>query len=156
MSLSELGKHRESAHDWKRVVELAGEAVPHAYRVQLAVELIYAGDVGAALVEAQKIEPGRDLTSDISYDIACIYARAANELHTGKASATRGSIPDVERNQRAEAHLSAAMRWLKDAASKGLFSDPRQREHAKEDDDLKILRDRPEFRQLMDQAGEKK
>jgi tRNA A-37 threonylcarbamoyl transferase component Bud32/tetratricopeptide (TPR) repeat protein len=155
LALSGTGKHRESADDWKRVVELANDPVPYSYRVQLALELIYARDVGAAVLEAQKIEPAPDISGEDCYNIACIYGRAA-DIHTGKASATKAGVTDVERNRRVDGDVSAALRWLKDAAAKGLFSDPRQRAHAKEDDDLKILRDRPEFRQLVDQADKKK
>ena len=45
LALGYKEKHRESADDWRRVVELAKEPIPHGYRVRLAIELVSAGDV---------------------------------------------------------------------------------------------------------------
>ncbi len=48
-AFSALGKHRESASDWTRVVELSPEPVPARYRVPLAVELVQADELARAL-----------------------------------------------------------------------------------------------------------
>ena len=59
LALSFLGKHRESADDWKRVVELSSEPVPSGYRIRLAVELISSGQLDQALTQAQHVKPSR-------------------------------------------------------------------------------------------------
>ena len=48
--LSGLAKHRESATEWTRVVELSPEPVPLPHRIRLALEL-HAGDQPRALVQ---------------------------------------------------------------------------------------------------------
>ncbi len=147
-SFSVLGKHRESAEDWARVVELSNPPVPAAYRVRLAIERIASDDLARALVQAEIVPPAPRIIGEDCYNLACIFSRSASAIRNDQ------SIASDQRAKR-EAHIANALRWLKAAAEAGFFRDPVIRDHAKKDPDLAILRDRPEFRQLVEPSGAK-
>jgi eukaryotic-like serine/threonine-protein kinase len=147
-ALSGLGRYRESLEEWRHVMTLSGEDVATECRVGLAVGLLGAGEVELAVAEAQKVKERRDVSAGKCYNLACIFARAA---------AARGNtqIPQDDRMRSSRSYSSNALGWLKAAAERGFFRDPANREHAKKDSDLEILRDRPEFREIIDSSPPK-
>jgi eukaryotic-like serine/threonine-protein kinase len=144
LALSGLGKHRESADEWKRVLELSREPVPSYLRIQLALELLYAGQLDQALKQAQLVQPAPGITDGDRYNLGCLFSLAAAAARKDASSSPgKGEIV-------VESHILESLRWLKSASEAGFFRDPANRDHAKNDTDLEILRDRPEFRQLIE------
>ena len=76
-ALKQLGRHRESAIGWTRVVELCDKPVPQQYRVKFAVELIDAGDLARALDQALRRKTTADVAPEDCYDLGRIFARSA-------------------------------------------------------------------------------
>ena len=142
-ALAAIGKHRESAGEWKRMVDLSTPPAPDDVQARLAIELLYADDLDAALAQAQLVQPVQSVSTPDRYNLACIFSRAAAAIRNDRG---------VSANQRAKrsAHISDALRWLKAAADAGFFRVPAQWDGARKDTDLEILRDLPEFRQLLD------
>jgi hypothetical protein len=83
------------------------------------------------------------ITDQDCYNLACLYSRDA--AATKKAQ----SVSDEQRKRTVDAHISHAMQWLKSAVAAGWFLDPARREMAKKDPDLDILRDCPEFEDIL-------
>ncbi len=144
-----LGRHQESAKEWTRVVELSDPPVPAEYRIRLAIELVSAGEVGQALAQAQVVQPAPGISGVDCYNLGCLFSLCARAVRKDT-----GRSPDQRANL-AESHIAEAIRWLKAAGEAGFFRDPANRELAKKDSDLEILRDRPEFRQLVEPSTAK-
>jgi len=149
LALSWLGKHRESADDWTRVVELSTEPVPAGYRVRLAMELVQSGELVRALAQAQLVNATPDIASDDCYNLGCLYALEAAAVRKDP------NVSPADRARLVGSHIADAMRWLKSAAVAGFFRDSAMRDHALKDTDLEILRDRPEFRRLIEPPAAK-
>ena len=144
LSLSNLGKHRESADDWKRVVELSSEPVPFVHRIRLAFELIYAGLRDQALAQAQLAKPDPGDPGGDCYNLGCLYSVCAASVRKDS------SVSPAQRSRLVDSHIKDAMRWLRSAGEAGFFEKPGMRDHAKKDEDLAILADRAEFRQIIE------
>jgi serine/threonine protein kinase len=143
-ALGWLEKHRESAADWKRVVELAPEPVPYAYRVQLAFELFKSGDQQGALLQAQFIRPDPNISMEDRYELSRIFARSAQAIRDD---------PDPSSHDRADLltrYTHDALHWLTLAAELGFFKEPAARERAWKVPDLAILRSHPQFRLIVE------
>jgi eukaryotic-like serine/threonine-protein kinase len=144
LALSASGKHGESADQWKRVLELSSESVPPGPRVRLALERLYAGQRDQALKEAQPVQPAPDIADEDRYNLGCLFS-------LGAAAAREDlSISPDKRAKLVKSHIVDSLRWLKSASEAGFFRNPANCDHAKKDPDLEILRDCPEFRQLME------
>ena len=76
-ALARAGKHRESAKEWTRVVELAREPVPPEYRIRLAIELLQAGELAAAKTQTQLLKPAPEVSAADGYNVACLMALSA-------------------------------------------------------------------------------
>ena len=142
-ALSGLGKHRQSANEWTRVVELSAKPVPANHRIRLALELIYSGDLAGALAQVELIKPATDIAKEDCYNLGCVFARCA------EASRDDKQLPPDDRARLVESRITDAMRWLRLAAEAGFFNDPTTRDQARIDPDLVILVQRDEFRQLI-------
>jgi serine/threonine protein kinase len=143
-ALMGLERPGESAKEWERVIELAPHPVPVGFRVRLSIALVSAGDVARALSQAELLQVDSSISAGDRYDLSCVYALAATAIR-------RDHGLDVsERGRLVESRVSKSFRWLETASRAGLFDDPAQREHAKRDPDLDILRERPEFLQLIE------
>ena len=142
-ALTGLAKHRESATEWTRVVELSPEPAPLPHRIRLALALAHAGDQPKALVQARLVKAGPDLPADECYNFACFFG-------VGATAVTRDpSVLPADRARLVEAHISDAMHYLSLAAKGGLFRNPAIRDGAKKDPELAILANRPEFLKLI-------
>ncbi len=130
-------------------MELSSQPVPAEYRIRLAIELIYAGEAARALAQAQLVQPTPNISDEDCYNLACIYSRSATNLRNNQG------LPSDQRANLVESHISSSLRWLKAAAETGIFGKPEWQDQAKKDSDLDILRDRPEFRQLIESNGAK-
>ncbi len=143
-ALAALGKYREAAADWGKVVELSGDPVPAFHRIVLAMTLLKAGEPDQAVAQARLARESKAQTGEDLYNIGCFFCRAAVALKSDE----RGSS-DERRSQQIESFLAEALAALQKAAATGFFRDPAMREQAQKDTDLDILRDRAEFRRLV-------
>jgi hypothetical protein len=102
--------------------------------VNHAQSALQAGLVDEAARAAAEVDPNWPVwAGGNAYDVACVFARLA------------GGVSDESVR---DEYAAKAMTWLKKAAATGFPSTPDQVEHIRtKDDDLKALRDRPEFRE---------
>jgi tetratricopeptide (TPR) repeat protein len=142
-ALAAQGKHKESAVDWARVVELSNGPVPVNYRCLLALELVQAGDLERGVAEAERAGGGVALSAVDLYNLACVFSRAAGAVKSGAHAGREAEA------RRGEAYASKAIAALRKAAGAGLFQDPAMRDDAQKDSDLESVRDRPEFREII-------
>jgi serine/threonine protein kinase len=149
MALGGLGKHRESVVDWTHVVELSTQPVPPDYRIQLAIELIRAGELVRASAQVQLVQAAADLSGKDRYNLGAIFALCATAVRNDL------NVPCDQRLRLVNSHISDALHWLRTAAKAGFFRDPAMRAEAKKDPDLEILRNHPEFRQLIEAPAPK-
>jgi tetratricopeptide (TPR) repeat protein len=149
LCLADLRRHRESADDWARVVELSTEPVPPGYRIQWAVELVKAGDIPRAVLQVQLVKPEQVVSGEDRYDLAIYHAASA------AAAASNTRVPPDRRASVDDPHIKDALRWLKLAAETGFFNVPAQRDNALKDPVLASLHDNPEFRRLIEPAKTK-
>jgi tetratricopeptide (TPR) repeat protein len=131
LALDDLKRHAEAARDWDKVVELSPEAQRAGFRANRAVSRVRAGQVDAAIQEAEEL--AKDANADMLYNAACVLALAA-----GRPDEAGGSLSKEKCARRAVA-------LLRQAVAKG-FKDA---DHMKNDDDLKALRGRDDFKKLL-------
>ena len=86
LALSELGKHRESAGDWTRVIELSSQPVPSGYRIGLACELVKVGEFARASAEARLVQAAPDLSGQDRYNFGCYFALCEPRPETTRVS----------------------------------------------------------------------
>jgi hypothetical protein len=148
-ALSGKGNHAESAREWERVIELSDQPIPTQPRVRLAIERLLNGELRRALDLAKELKPSDEVASEECYDLACLYSLCA------AAARDDQGIPDKQRQDLVQSHIADAIRWLKAAAAAGFFHDPANRDLPQKDPDLKILRDRPGFLQIIESGPAK-
>ena len=85
---------------------------------------------------------GKDLNPELTYNLACFYALAAAAAHSD--------------SRLTEEYAHEAIRLLNRCLDKGFFRDPFALPNARRDEDLKSLRPRPDFQQLLNKADDKK
>ncbi len=143
LALQRIGRHRESAQEWTRVVELADPPGRFPYRVGASLEYFAAGDPESAerIADAITIEPGQPAVD--RYNAACVHARLASAVRADP------KLAGAARTKKVEARIARALEWLEAARDLGYFRDPANRKDAREDSDLVILRDRPRFQALV-------
>ena len=129
--LENLKRYAEAATDWDRVVDLSPEVEQPRCRMNRATSRVRAGQVNAALKEAEELSKVQDAAT--LYDLACVFALAAD-----RPDETAATLSKEDCAQRAVAILQQAIaKGYKDA------------EHLKKDDDLKGLRERDDFKKLL-------
>jgi hypothetical protein len=117
--------------DWDKAVQLSPEAEQPTIRMMRAGSFIAIGRVDAAITEAENV--GKDADGEALYNAACVFALAAE-----RSDETGSSVSKEECANRAVAHL-------RKAASKGF----RDVDLLKNDDDLKAVRQRDDFKKLL-------
>jgi eukaryotic-like serine/threonine-protein kinase len=142
-ALGTLGRHRDSAVAWTRVVELSTQPVPANHRILLAVELFHAGDTDAAVAQTRLVTEESPLSVSENYNLACLCALFA------AAARNNSQLATGERTRLAETHIAEAIRRLQAAEAAGFFREQAGREEARRDPDLAILASNDEFRRLV-------
>jgi serine/threonine protein kinase len=146
LALAELNRHRESAAEWARVVEMNPPPVPPRYRIAWAIELVESGEPDRAADAAKSLNSDQLANGGDRYSLGVFYAKCA-------AAAKRDCRIGVdERAKLVESRRQEALHWLKLAAATGYFDDAKKRSSALEDPNLAILLDDPEFRRLLEVA----
>ncbi len=137
--LGELARHAEAVQDFDRA--LAVNTVPEEaalFRLGRAESLARAGDHAKALAEANILAESTDAIDATFHDLACICAAAA------------AAVKDDAKLQ--DQYAARAVELLRQAIAKGY----KDIEHLKKDDDLKVLREREDFKKLLKESEDKK
>ncbi len=147
--LPSLGRHSEAVADWDKVLELNDDPADrlsyHLFRILALVRTKdYARGVEEAISVSQEQSGSRKIAAADLYNDACIFALASaaagNDAHLDPAECRRGAL----------SYADTLLEWLKRAAATGFFDDPKTRDVAANDADLAPLRDRPDFRKLLE------
>jgi tetratricopeptide (TPR) repeat protein len=131
-ALSALQRHVEALKDYDQLVELAPEAERPRQSSFRAAGRVRAGQVAAAIEEAEELAKNGD--SVVSYNAACIYALASKPTKANPIS------PEQQAK-----YAERAIALLRQAIAKGY----RNAQEMKNDDDLKSLRPRDDFQELL-------
>jgi tetratricopeptide (TPR) repeat protein len=146
-ALNALGRYREAADDWAKVVALASEPVPAFYRITFAMQLLKNGELDRAVAQARLAEQAVAISGEDLYNVSCFFCRVAALVHSDESTK-----PD-DRARRRESFLADSIAALRKAAQAGFFRDPAVRELALKDPDLDALRTRQDFQRLIDVAS---
>jgi serine/threonine-protein kinase len=130
-ALTRLGRHAEALKDWERAAELEGGPQRGWFRLQRALALARLKEHARAAAEADELAWAQDAAPGTLYDLACVFALSA---------ASAGDDP-----KQTESYAARAVELLRQAVAKG-YQDIA---HLKNDPDLKTLRMRDDFRQLL-------
>ncbi len=129
LALEKVGRYREAAADWNRVIALSDPGpVALGYAVNRLLCLARDGDHRAVMTEADSLEARADLSAIDRYNLACALALAS------------AAAPE---------HLPLRARALK-AIERAFANDPRLRETARQDADLQSIAGDPTFRRALD------
>jgi hypothetical protein len=114
-------------------------------RQQLAYALARAGDHEQAMLVVADLEKPASRKGESLYELGCISALAS------AAAAQDMRLSASARQKRAESHALQAIRLLKAAfADKKFLDSLRKNAHIHEDHDLDSLRERDDFKQLLE------
>ena len=138
-----LGQHAEAAADWERAVELDTEPDPWLRRLYLAGSLVRSNQTAKAVAAAAVLAADPNVFADGQYAVACVYALSiASSNRDEKLSATeRAAISDRCATQ--------AMSLLRKLQEQGYFKDASHADSLQKDEDLRSLRDRADFQELL-------
>jgi tetratricopeptide (TPR) repeat protein len=131
-ALSTLQRHAEALKDYDKLVELAPEPERPLRRSVRAVGRMRAGQVAAAIEEAEELAKEGD--SIVLYNVACVYALASKSPKDNPIS------PELQAK-----YAERAIALLRQAVAKGYGN----AHEMKNDDDLKSLRPRDDFQKLL-------
>jgi tetratricopeptide (TPR) repeat protein len=131
LALDDLKRHAEAARDWDKAVEFSPEAERTYFRVRRALNRGRAGQLAAAIQEAEEV--ARNADANTLYNAAAVLTLAA-----GREDEAGDSLSKEECAQR-------AVSLLRQAVAKGY----KDAEHMKSDHDLKALRERDDFKKLL-------
>jgi serine/threonine-protein kinase len=137
--LTRLGHGQQADADWDRVLKIAPVARRAGLRLQRAASRARAGDYLRAAAEANNLAAA-EAAADTLYNLACIHA-----LNAGSA-ARAAARPLPERETRSEQFASAAVALLHRAVKAGY----KDAEHMARDIDLDALRQRDDFKKLLE------
>jgi len=132
LALERLSRHAEATADWDRAVELSPPSLRPELRIHQAVFRAQSGQVESAIREAMELADNADAGTLALYNAACIFALAA------RPEQPHASLSKEDCAQRAVA-------LLRRVVARG-HTDVEQ---IKKDDDLKALRQRDDFKQLL-------
>jgi tetratricopeptide (TPR) repeat protein len=146
-ALGLLGRHREAARDWEQAALLETDSSHLGWRVRQALALFHAGDHAQATQQAEQLAALPNLNGAALYDLACVYALAA------QATAGAAERPLPEREQRAETYARQSLNVLERAQQAGHFREQKRIEDLKKDPDLAFLRSRDDFHRWLAGLG---
>lgn len=129
-SLSRLGKHAEALPAWDRAIQFAGGPLQDALRVGRAVTLARMHKPAEATAEMEPLL-AKGASAETFYNAACVFALSA-------------ATPSLDLH-RADQYGARAVELLHKAVAKGY----RNVEAMSKDDDLRVLRERADFKQLL-------
>jgi tetratricopeptide (TPR) repeat protein len=135
VALVGLERPSDALADWDRAVDLSSAEEKAMVRAERAYSLVLAGRVEQAVAEAADLTKSPAANGRQLYSLACVYALVAGGHD--------------EKNR--EVYIQNALQLLRRAVARG-FKDAEQ---LKKSADLKLLRDRAEFRALLAEVEER-
>jgi hypothetical protein len=146
-ALAQQGRHAESLPEWDRSVLHATGRNLLLYRSYRALSRVKAGDWKAAAADL-----GADLEApptlvEIDFRLACVGALCAEAVRRDSG------LSVSQRQEQAEHLVNQAMHLLRRLHQAGAFKDPQTLQDLRGEPDLDSLRQRPEFKELLDQRG---
>lgn len=129
-----LKRYAESIADWDRAVELSDDFLKAEVRMSRALTLVHAGKTDAAVSEADALVKSK-VTGDVLLISACVYAQAS-AIHKG----------DTARHNELAAKAIGQLRRLQKG---GFFKLPDNLKTLKTDNELKPIRQHPDFQKLL-------
>jgi tetratricopeptide (TPR) repeat protein len=142
VALGKTGRFREAIPDWDRVVELTGESSRRGHRLSRLDMLARSGEHIRSATEAAALTAGA--SAEEQYNLACALSLAA------AAAGDDTGLAQPDRQARADEAAKQAVHLLGMAAAAGYFREPAAAIHFHSDGDLSALRNRADFRQLLD------
>jgi hypothetical protein len=124
------------AADYPTFRWMAAEA--DGLRIRSLLIRLQGGEMAAILPAAGTLAEKKDLSPGNQYDLACLFALA--------------SVAAQADRKTSEAQVQRALALLTHLEATGYFRTPGLINHARKDDDLKSLRERQEFKALLDRA----
>jgi tetratricopeptide (TPR) repeat protein len=131
MANDDLKRYAEAAADWDKAVQLSPEPGRVQFRLGRAASRVRAGQVNRALQEVEELTKIAHPT--VLYDAARVFALAVDRREEPGGSLSK------------EECANRAIRLLQQAVAKGW----KDAEHMKKDNDLKALRERDDFKNLV-------
>jgi len=151
-SLFGLGRYAEAIQAFDRALELDDGslreetsrlrrfAILSLQQVSVpALRLARAGDHVKAAAAAAVLVKGPNAHPEMDYNAACVYAICAAKVKGQNSTA-------------AEGYALQAVALLRQASARGFFKDPKMLKQLQNDKDLDPLRDRPDFKQVLEEA----
>jgi serine/threonine-protein kinase len=135
VALTKLNRHVEAIRDWDRAIELDEGSRRDKFRLQRAACLAHSGEHARAVAEVNALIGGKDVSGPILYGAARVCALAA------------ASVKDDA--QLTEQYAGRSVALLRQAQKAGFFKEPASLAHMKKDNDLRALRARPDYRDLL-------
>ena len=129
VSYDRLDKPLEAVKDWDRAIELSPPAERPGLRASRATSRLQAGMIAEAVSEVAELTKSAFWNAGQWYDFACVYAVASSKVADKK-----------------QEYADRAMEMLHKAVKAG-YSDAA---HMAKDTDLDPLRDRDDFKKLLD------
>lgn len=138
-----LRRHADALRDWDEAIACDWEYLPtlRAYR---AISLARLGHIEHAASEADRLSQEQPKTGSLLYNLACVHAVLA-EVSTQDSTTI---LPEQKKRQ--EIHAAQAVELLRQAAHLGYFRNSNRLDYLKRDPDLDALRQREDFRRLLD------
>jgi tetratricopeptide (TPR) repeat protein len=132
--LSKLGRHKQALTDLEKALKVCPRHTHNKIRVQRAVTLAYLGNHQRAAEEANDLANRRNVTPDMLYDLACVYAVSMKAV--------------LDDGPKTEEYAGLALQLLNRARAAGFFRKPAVVDQLKTDPDLKPLQPRDDFKQF--------
>jgi eukaryotic-like serine/threonine-protein kinase len=140
-ALLEMKRSQEAIKDWDRAISFADDAAAGPLRMERASALVRSGDAAKGLAEVDAIVAVAEVSPEVLYDAACVYAVAANT-----------KIAPLK----AESHAARALALLRRAQAAGYFRYLQRIAWAHKDPDLNALRSRADFKEWLRKLGKSK
>jgi tetratricopeptide (TPR) repeat protein len=134
-ALTRLKRHAEALADWDRTLQLEKGPMRQNLLLNRAATLAQLGRHAEATTEAKALVEATGSTDETGYNAACVYGAAAG---TVEADAPLR-----------KSYLDRAVELLHKLQASGYFKEPSHMQLLKEDKDLDLLRQRPDFKKLL-------
>ncbi len=139
--------YAEALADWDKAIELTTEPGRDGIRIYRAGTLARMGEHVKAAEVARSLTSAEKTPAAMIYNSACVYALCSTW-------ATRhAALPTPEREKLAEDYALLALKQLHRAQAAGFLKSRLLQDHLREDADLDSLRQRQDFKKLLEEVG---
>jgi serine/threonine-protein kinase len=145
--LKDLDRTAEASEDWDRAIEVAGVQGASLELVQSLLSWARDGWHQEASAIATVLADSSGDDTNTLYNVACILAQAFVAAEQDK------SLEVDSRTELSKHYSAAAIERLRELHQQGFFDEPDNRGLLSADTDLELLRELPEFKQLVESLG---